>query len=275
MKKAFLFLSLLLFFGEQFCYAQEETSKHPILTSKFQVGLGIYIPTQNVKFGIDADAENQEIEFDETFDFNNNNVTPQATFDWRFARMWKLGAEYFRANYNSRFVLENDIIAGDYTFESGSSVQLGYKINLYRVFVGRLISTGEHHEFGGGLGLHILDIAPYIEGNIIVNDDDNEFRRVTGSATAPLPNIALWYHYAPTEKWAVSAKVDWFGITVGEYSGSLWDVSPSVRYQLMKNLGVSLDYRFFKVSADVNKEKWDGSFDLSFSGPSFTLFGNL
>lgn len=98
--------------------------------------------------------------------------------------------------------------------------------------------------------------------------------------TQPLPNIALWYYYyyyyyAPTEKWAFTARFDWFGISIDEFSGSLWDFGPRVNYQIIKNLGVAVDYRYFKINADVKKDYWKGEADLSFSGPSLTIIGNF
>ncbi|MFD1315484.1 hypothetical protein [Namhaeicola litoreus] len=274
MKKKDIFSILLIALPLYFTSAQEPV-KHPILTSRFQFGAGVYIPTQKVKFSVDGKSKDQLIEFDETFDFNNNRATPQFTFDWRFANKWRLGAEYFNASYATKAVLKSDITAGDYTFNKGSNVGVGYTINLYRIFVGHLISSGQKHELGGGLGVHLLSIKPFIEGNIIVNEGDNTFKRVAGEATAPLPNIALWYYFAPTEKWAFTAKFDWFGITVNEYSGSLWDLSPGVRYRFTKYFGLAIDYRYFLVNAGINQNQWNGSVDLSFSGPSFTLYGSF
>jgi hypothetical protein len=279
MKNILCFLSFFIVAFTQIAFAQEEnnTTKNPILTSKFQVGVGMFIPTQTVKFGLDASSSNTEINFGKSFDFNNHAVRPNMSFDWRFSKHWKLAAEYFNANYSKNSVLEEDIEIGDgdYTFEEGSYVKIGYKINLYRVYVGRVISSGLKHELGGGLGVHILNVGPFIEGDVIINGNDNEFKTAAISATAPLPNIALWYHFAPTQKWAFSARVDWFGLSIDEYSGSLWDISPSVRYQIIKNMAVALDYRYFKVNANVNKDLWNGSFDLSFSGPTVTLFANF
>lgn len=275
MKRSLTIILLLVTASTQILLAQEEISKHPILSSKFQLGFGIYIPTQRVQFKVNADAKDNDINFDETFDFNNNQVTPLVNFDWRFSKNWKLAAEFFNINYKTTAVLEKDIEAGDYVFNKGSNVGVGYRINMYRIYVGRVISRGFKHELGAGLGLHVLDLGPFIEGNVIVNGNENEFRRARISATAPLPNIALWYYYAPTEKWSFSAHVDWFALTINQYSGSLWDVSPKVRYQIIKNLGVSFDYRFFGVNANINEENWNGGVKLSFSGPTFTIIGNL
>ena len=275
MKRSLTIILLLVTASTQILLAQEEISKHPIISSKFQLGFGIYIPTQRVQFKVNADAKDNDINFDETFDFNNNQVTPLVNFDWRFSKNWKLAAEFFNINYKTTAVLEKDIEAGDYVFNKGSNVGVGYRINMYRIYVGRVISRGFKHELGAGLGLHVLDLGPFIEGNVIVNGNENEFRRARISATAPLPNIALWYYYAPTEKWSFSAHVDWFALTINQYSGSLWDVSPKVRYQIIKNLGVSFDYRFFGVNANINEENWNGGVKLSFSGPTFTIIGNL
>ncbi len=281
MKKIFTFVICFIIISNHFAFAQEEkeneANKHPILTSKFQLGAGLFIPTQSLKFSLDAAANNQEIDFGKTFDFNNSAGRPQVAFDWRFAKKWKVSAEYFNANYSEKAELEEDIEIGDgdYTFKSGSFVKIGYKINLYRIYVGRIISSGLKHELGGGLGIHLLDMGPFIEVDIKANGNDLEFKRAAVSLTAPLPNIALWYYYAPTEKWAFTARLDWFGLSVDEYSGSLWDFGPSVRYQIIKNLGIALDYRYFKVNANVNKDLWNGSVDLSFKGPTITLIGNL
>ena len=278
MKKIVVTLLFTVVMFSQISYSQENAqTKNKILTSKFQIGLGLFIPTQKVKFGIGGSSENQEIEFGESFDFDNNSIRPQFYFDWRFSDKWKLSAEYFNASYNKKSELEEDIVIndGEYIFKEGSNVKLGYKFNLYRVFVGRVISSGLKHELGGGLGFHITNIGPFIEGNVIVNNNENEFKTAAVSVTAPLPNIALWYYFAPTEKWSFTARLDWFGITVDEYSGSLWDVGPSARYQFSKNFTVALDYRYFKLNADIDKDKWNGSFDMSFSGPTLSVHANF
>lgn len=277
MKQISIYILFFLFISSQFLFAQDknenQNSKNPILTSKFQIGIGLFIPTQKVKFGIGGSSENQEIEFGESFDFNNNSLRPQVYFDWRFSKKWKLSAEYFNASYNKKAELEEDIVIndGEYVFEEGSNVKLGYKFNLYRVFIGRVISSGLKHELGGGLGFHVTYIGPFIEGKI----NDNVFKRASVSITAPLPNIALWYYFAPTEKWSFTARLDWFGIKINEFSGSLWDLGPSARYQFSKNFSASLDYRYFKLNADVDKELWNGSFDMSFSGPTLSVFANF
>lgn len=100
--KAFLIFIFLIIFTNQFVFSQEDNKnvKNPILANKFQLGVGMFLRTQKVKFSVDGFSENDLINFDKNFDFNHNQVRPQFTFDWRFVKKWKLSAEYFDASYS-------------------------------------------------------------------------------------------------------------------------------------------------------------------------------
>ena len=67
------------------------------------------------------------------------------------------------------------------------------------------------------------------------------------------------------------AKIDWFAITIGEYSGGLLDIIPGIKYQIFKNIGIGIDYRYFNVYANLNKPSWNGNFDMTFQGPVFSI----
>lgn len=275
-----LYLILFALISSQL-FAQENTkdNRNIVLTSDFQIGVGFFFPNQNIKFSASGESESQEISFGNSFDFGSSLTRPQFYADWRFSRnnKWKVSAEYFDANFTEGLTLSEDIEIGDgdYTFTAGSNVELGYNLNLYRVYVGYTISRGEKHDLGGGIGFHIATIEPFIQGNVIINDNDNTFRRANTNVTAPLPNIALYYTFAPTTKWSFNARFDWFGITIDKYSGSLWDLGPSVRYQVYKNISIQADYRYFKIDFDLKDNNWRGGFDMSYSGPTIALFANF
>ena len=95
MKNIFKYLIVFTIISNQFLIAQETEIKNPMLTSKFQLGVGIYIPLQNVKFSADGISDNQLIEFDENFDFNNNQGTLDVFFNWRFAKKWNFLCRIF------------------------------------------------------------------------------------------------------------------------------------------------------------------------------------
>jgi len=59
----------------------------------------------------------------------------------------------------------------------GGEASLGYSISLYRVFFGRVISRGQKHELGAGLGIHALNPKGFIEGNAFIDDQEAGFER--------------------------------------------------------------------------------------------------
>ncbi len=252
----------------------QESEIHPILSNKFYVEAGIFIPQKDIKFGANGDI-NDEIDFGQTFDFNDNELTPFFNAEWRWNKKWRLTGEYFAVNNAARVTLKEDIVLEDITFEEGTFVRGGVEFALFRVFVGRTISSGPKHSLGAGLGVHMLNIGAFLEGEVKTDQGDQEFRSPRTSFLIPLPNIGAWYHWAPTPKWALVARLDWFGITIDKYSGGLWNIAPGMKYQIHKNFGVGLDYRFFFLNARVSDEIWQGEFDMDFAGPLLTLHANF
>jgi len=270
-------LSFIAILFSGFLFSQEESEKHPILTDRFQAEVGLFFPSKSVRIGADGSSENDEIDFDEAFKLNDSETTLFLNFEWRFSknRKWKVGVEYFAIKNADKAELNEDLVFDNITFKKGTNIRGGFGINMYRIYVGRSFSRGLKHEFGAGLGVHALNTTAFIEGDVLTSEGDINFERRAVSALVPLPNIGLWYYYTPTTKLALTARLDWFGITIGEYSGGLWNVAPGIKYQIFKNVGLGVDYRYFIVSANVNKTDWNGSFDMTFNGPLFVVHANF
>ena len=278
MKNILPVLAFLVSFGA--LNAQTDGEKNPVLTDKFLARAALFVPDRVVEVGaagsIDLD-NSDEIDFGQTFDLEGTQNTLNLDFMWRFSKsgLWSVRGQYFRVSAAKEVDLEREIEWEDVTYQAGASVKGGYGLSLYRIFFGRAISTGQKHEFGGGLGIHGLNTNAFIEGEAFVDDASVGFRRESVNAFLPLPNIGVWYTWAPTRKWSFSAAIDWFGIKVGEYSGGLWNLSPGVGFQAFKNIGFSVNYHYLNYYANVTQDKWNGSFDMTFRGPSFGVTANF
>ncbi len=288
-----LIIIFLLFFGTS-VYSQENEinknsditntdsiNKHPLLSNRFTFYVGLYNSIKKIGLGVNGATENEIIDFSEKVDFNENESTLFLNFNWRFARMWTLTAEYFSVKNGISRSIDEEIEWNNQIFNGGAGISLGLDVSMYRVFVGRTITKGQKHELGAGLGAHVLDIRTYIEGYAYINNDNTgegaaaDFERSSVNVVAPLPNVGAWYFYAPHPKWMLTARVDWFALSIDEYSGSLWDLGAGVNYQFHKNIGVGLNYRYFDFAANVNKTNWDGKFTMTFQGPLLTVNANF
>ena len=284
MKKLIQFILVILFLMSVSQLISQENKidtegniekKHPLLADKFHFNVGLYSSFKQYEIGANGSSKDDLIDFSNTFDFDENESTLFLSFYWRFARMWSISVETFRVRSENSNTLEEDIVWDDVVYNTGVDVNAGFGLRMYRILFGRTITKGLKHEFGAGLGLHALDIETFIEGEVRINDKESRFERRTVSAVAPLPNISVWYYYAPNDTWMFTAKVDWFGFEVGDYSGYMWDIGPSVYYQFHKNIGVGINYRYFDAGLRVAKTDWDGRVSLVFHGPLFTVHANF
>lgn len=253
----------------------EPIEKHPLLSDKFVFNSGLYFPSKTIKIQADGSSENDEIEFNKTFDFDQNEITFASNFHWRFSKKWHLGMEYFGIKNNNSKSIDTEIKWEDDIYPVGAMVEFNAKIDIYRVFFGRVISKGDKHEIGGGLGVHLMDIHTTLSGEVYLDENNKGFERNSVSVMAPLPNIGFWYIYAPTKKWAVTTRIDWFGIEVGDYSGLLWNLAPGIKYQIFNNIGVGVNYRYFSTKFNISKNKLNGGLNIGYHGPLFTISGNF
>jgi hypothetical protein len=289
MKKIILLFFLLLFIlpvtaqeisTENGQDNQEQGSivKNPILTDKFLIDAGLYSPLNKIVFGVDGKLETDikdDIQFDERFKLDGVQQSFALNFTWRFSKNYSVNAEYFSINTSKTVTLDETVEWDDKTYEAKAEVTGGYKFALYRIFFGRVISRGNKHEFGGGLGFHTVNVKGYIEGEASVNEGSASFSRSSASVTLPLPNVGIWYFWAPHQKWAFTGRVDWFGISISNYSGNLWGLTPGINYQAFKNIGFSVAYRYLTLNAKVDKDSWKGNFGMDFYGPSFKVTANF
>ncbi len=258
--------------------SSKTTKQHPILSNRFIFNAGLFIPTKTFKLSVNGQTENDLIDVNEDFGFNKSETIFAGNFMWRFSKnkKWSLSVEYFGVKSNHNLNLEKEIDWDGTTYPVGINVDAGFRLNVYRIFFGRSIVRKQNHELGGGLGVHAMDIRTFIEGEAFVGDNVTPtLERKSVSVVAPVPNIGVWYYYTPSAKWALTARVDWFAITVGEYGGSLWNIAPGIKYQIFENIGLGLNYRYIQTSISVDKESFSGDLDLIFKGPLFTISANF
>ena len=271
---------LILLIWSTSLFAQSDDDRNPVLSDRFTIEAGWFFPSENIDLGVSGTVGGDRIEgidFGETLGLSGGKNTFTLQFRWRFSKskFWAVSGEYFSLSTERSVVLEEEIEWEDATYPVGAEARLGYSAALYRVFFSRVISSGEKHELTGGLGIHGLNTTGFIEGNANVGEQSAEFERREESIFLPLPNIGAAYIWAPSTRWALTARVDWFGIKIDNISGGLWNVSPTVTYSFTKHLGLSASYQFLNFNADIDEVDWNGNFDLSFGGPSVRLVGHF
>ena len=252
----------------QLAHAEEQSKEHPYLTEKFFIDVGIFYPERQFNISVDSTipGPSDPIDFDAEIGARKSDELFSVNFGWRFGQKWQLETQYFAASGSRGAALEEDVEWGDIVFLAGSGVKAGQDFSVFRTFFARRFESGDEHEFGVGAGLHWLKLGAYIEGNVMTGAGDAAFRRESVSAVAPLPNIGAWYMHSLSPKWALKARVDWFGASFDIYDGTMTNASIGLNYQVFKNAGLGLNYNSFILDVDVNKNGWHGNANISYEG---------
>jgi hypothetical protein len=256
--------------------AEDPQAVHPWLTDRFLLHLGEFLPRKSIELSARGDVGDDDfiIDFDETFKGRNKESTPNFNFHWRFGEKWWASAEYYDTSYSAGARLEDDVIWEGVTFPKGSYAEAGVGTDISRLVVGRTIYQRDNAEMGFGLGIHWLEISAFIEGEVLIEDQSSGVRRESVKASAPLPNLSLWYIHSFSPRWAVVGRFDWMSASYQEYSGSINNYNLGINFQAFKHLGIGLSYKRFQVDLDVDDEDWFGSVKLTHKGPFISLTAN-
>lgn len=271
-----LLLSILIvsLVGAPTALAEEGDESHPLLSNRFFISAGAFLPDKNFKITARGSAEGlgRTIDFDEVFKVDDSETTGAAEFRWRFGKKWQLQGQYWKVSDSGSTVLDRDVEWKDVILEAGTGASAGVGIDVARIFLGRKFNTGDRSELGLGLGIHWLELSAFVSGQILSNIGDIELYDDKVSASAPLPNLGAWYVQALSPKWALTAHFDWLSVNYDVYSGSIVNAQAGVNWSITQHFGAKATWNYFKLNADVDKRGWYGKAEVAQNGPFISLY---
>jgi len=255
--------------------AQESGSSgkyHPFLSDNINIGLGVYRPSQKRRIGADPNDGGSP---GESLEASDSQSTGLLNFRWRFTKNWSFQGTYWNTDAESEKTLTEDFEFEDQVFQAGSFVRSGIDTSITRLLWGRSFFRKPNTDWGVGLGLHSLNIDAFVEGQILaIPGPGLEFRRENASASVPLPNLGIWYMYSWSPKWVVTTRLDWLDVTFEEFSGSMYDLSVGVNYQMSDHFGIGLAVNAFRLDVQVDSTDWRGGLLQEQIGPRLNLTWN-
>lgn len=273
----YLYLSALILSTVPASLLAQEYDYHPALSDNFTASFGTMKSSNSFKMRadtiVDPDPFGEDIDFGDSLGVNDSSTFFNGNFKWKFGkkRKWSLSGQYFSNNATGGSVLEEDVEWEDHVFREGSYAQAGVKLAVTRAFLGRSFYKNERNDFGLGVGIHNLDLSVFIEGEIMIDDETTGQLRTSDSASQILPNIGGWYNYSPGKRWLLHGRVDWISANIGNYDGTLWNVSAGVNYQAWRHVGFDLSWQYFDLQLKVDKSNWVGGAKMTYSGPVLAI----
>ena len=118
-----------------------------MLSDRFQLILGGFWPDKSLALSVNGSDPNEEIDFDESLRREDDELTFNGSFRWRFGEKWSLWAQYWEITDKGGYVLDEDVEWEDLVFKQGSFAETGLDMSVARLFFGRVFHSRPNQEF--------------------------------------------------------------------------------------------------------------------------------
>jgi opacity protein-like surface antigen len=249
--------------------------RHPMMDSKWWVNAGSFLADRD----FDASASgtirgvSREFDLEGSLGLDDSPALFMGELGWQFTEKWGVALQYFRSSRSGSRVLEDTFEWQGETYDVGARLEAGTKMEITRIFFARRFRDNGPHSLRVGAGVHWLSMSAEVAGEATLNDNSTDFRRSAATAEFPVPNIGAWYRFSPNERWIFTARIDWLSASIDDYSGSIWNLSGGVGYQLFRNIGIGANYQYFELSGELTEDNWRGDVKTTFTGPYLYLSG--
>jgi hypothetical protein len=246
-----------------------------LLDKGFDVSLGTFIVNQNTEVRLDGKTSGEVIPgtpIDWERNFGDGDSTRfRLDSYWRFAERHKLRLMWFNASRSGSKTIDRTIDWQDQEFQIGATVKGESKFNIVELGYDYAFMRGDNYELSGTAGIHYTDFSVSLSGEAtdLSNPELTVTRHVKkeGSVGLPLPVFGGHYLWRMGGDFWLDASAQWFGLTIDQYSGSIWDLKLDALWQPSKWVGLGVGYDRFKIDVNANTDKFNGKLNWEYSGP--------
>lgn len=260
----------------------EEGQANPEFTDRFSLTAGGFFPTidsnirlDSIRFGVGTD-----LDFEDNLGLEETTPTFWAGARWRITRRHRLEFEYLQLDRSASRVASADFVIGDTIANAGALLETDFDVKLGRFTYGFSFINDGRKELALLIGAHFAnaDAGIQLTGNLTVPDvgsiTASTPRRETGELVFPLPHIGGSFGWAFTPKLSAKATALGFALDLGDYEGSLVEVSADLNYQVLKHLSLGTGLKYFAFDLeDTSDPDLRGKFEFDYFGP--TVFASV
>ncbi|MFZ0256397.1 MAG: hypothetical protein WAN46_12270 [Gammaproteobacteria bacterium] len=226
--------------------AAEEGRGNPEFTDRLSIRVGGFFPTidSKIRFDPTKGTLGTVLDFEDDLGMEETSPTFWAGARWRITRRHRLEFEYLQLDRSGAQTASADFRIGNTSGTVGTLLESDFDVKLARFTYGFSLINDGRKELALLIGAHLAsaDAGIQLTGNLTViglgNVTSATRRRETGETVFPLPHLGGTFGWAFTPKLSAKATAIGFALDLGDFKGSLVEVSADLQYQLLKHLGL-------------------------------------
>jgi len=257
----------LLCVGPAMVLAEEATT--PEQTDKLMIRGGwayVFGANANVSVGGPALGVGANVDLTTTLGVNSSTDALRLDGLYRFNDRHAIGMSYYRVGLSGDKSLNQQILINDQTIGAGAATQTSLSFNTYRLFYNYSFYRNDKVELGVSPGLYMMQTKFNFaaQGTITGPGGASAVSStiVNEQLTLPLPSIGLIANYNITPKLQFQSRYDVFYLTIGDYTGTMFEVYAGLEYRLHKHFAMGA--AFDRLTAGL-KGSGDQGFNVNFS----------
>ena len=246
-----------------------------LITAKGGASLGTFLNSNDLKIRVDGEAGDigTKIDWSNTFGAGEKS---RFRLDgvWRFTPKHHMRVMVTDYSTSQTETLERDIEWGDDFIKAGSKATGKVGFSIAEVAYEYAFKHKENMELALTAGIHYTSFEAKLTADLDTSVGDLQ-GQLGGKASvdAPLPVFGARGMWRLGGDFYLDAMVQWFALSIDQYSGGLLNYRGAVIWQPKQWVGVGVGYDYFNVDVDVKKTNFKGTMDWTYKGPQ--IFFNV
>jgi hypothetical protein len=172
----------------------------------------------------------------------------------------RMRVDYFQLDRSGNVLIGRTVVFGNETFDAGNAVQttLDWKMMGF-TYTHAFIQT-DRFELGAGLGVHLLEADATGSDPTLIESHET-------ATTGAFPTVALDAMWRISRRFAFTAHGQYFGKTIGRFSGSLGEYHGDFQYRWSPPFAIGLGYSYVRASFETVSGSTPGRIVLAVQGP--------
>jgi len=261
--------------------AQNAGGAQGLVNDSFVFNLGGFIVQTDTRAHLNGQSTtNPDVDFDQTFGKPSDATRIRADALWRITPTHHVRFMYFNNTIERGRAIDRNIQWGDYTFQAGGNVDSERKFSIYELAYEYAFVHKPTYEVAGTIGIHYMDWSMKLSGNATFTDSNGVVHAATfatkeASVPAPLPVLGIRAGWAVAPDWYIDAQAQYFQLKINNIDGRVTDFRTSGTWMFSRNFGVGLGWNRFVTTIDVEKNSFNGSAHIGYSGLQLFLTGSF